>query len=98
VKQSVAAYVGCLSGAVMKEAYLETIRAAGFEKVKIVDEIALASGFEGVEIVDGSPLSVDCFANDPTVQTVRSSLGLTPEELDDVANAVRSIKVAGRKP
>ena len=83
MKQSVAAYVGCLSGAVMKEAYLETIRAAGFE---------------GVEIVDGSPLSVDCFANDPTVQTVRSSLGLTPEELDDVANAVRSIKVAGRKP
>ena len=82
----------------MKDGFFESIRAAGFEGVEIVDETALAAGFEGVEIVDGSPLSVDCFANDPTVQTVRSSLGLTPEELDDVANAVRSIKVAGRKP
>ena len=51
----------------MKDGYLETIRAAGFEGVEIVDETALAAGFEGVEIVDGSPLSLDCFANDPTV-------------------------------
>jgi arsenite methyltransferase len=98
VKQSVAAYVGCLSGAIMKDDYLETIRDAGFEGVKIVDETALASGFEGVEIVDGSALSLDCFANDPTVQTVKGSLSLTPDELDDVANAVRSIKVVGEKP
>ena len=98
VKQSVAAYVGCLSGAIMKDAYLETIHAAGFEGVEIVDETVLASGFEGVEIVDGSAPSLDCFANDPTVQTIRSSLSLTPEELDDVANAVRSIKVVGEKP
>jgi len=98
VKQSVAAYVGCLSGAIMKDAYLETIRAAGFEGVKIVDETALASGFEGVEIVDGSALSLDCFANDPTVQTIRNSLSLTPEELDEIAGAVRSIKVVGEKP
>jgi SAM-dependent methyltransferase len=98
VKQSVAAYVGCLSGAIMKDDYLETIRDAGFEGVKIVDETALASGFDSVEIVDGSALSLDCFANDPTVQTIRNSLSLTPDELDDVANAVRSIKVVGEKP
>jgi SAM-dependent methyltransferase len=96
VKQSVAAYVGCLSGAIMKDAYLETIRTAGFEGVRIVDEAALTTGFEGVEIVDGSALSLDCCANDPSVQTVRSSL--TPDELEDVANAVRSIKVVGEKP
>ena len=83
VKQSVAAYVGCLSGAIMKDAYLETIRAAGFEGVRIVDEAAF-------------PL--DCMANDPTAQMIGSSLSLTPEELDDVANAVRSIKVVGEKP
>jgi hypothetical protein len=51
-----------------------------------------------VEIVEGSALSLDCFANDPTVQTIRDSLSLTPDELDDVANAVRSIKVVGEKP
>jgi len=98
VKQSVAAYVGCLSGAIMKDAYLETIRAAGFEGVEIVNETALASGFEGVEIVEGSAISLDCMANDPTVQTIRSSLSLTPEELDEIAGAVRSIKVVGEKP
>jgi SAM-dependent methyltransferase len=98
VKQSVAAYVGCLSGAIMKDDYLETIRAAGFEGVEIVDETALASGFEGVEIVDGSALSLDCFANDPTVQTARNNLNLTPEELENVASAVVSIIVVGEKP
>ncbi len=83
VKQSVAAYVGCLSGAIMKDAYLETIRAAGFEGVETVDEAALA---------------LDCFANDPIVQTARNNLSLTPEELDNVASAVVSIKVVGEKP
>ena len=83
VKQSVAAYVGCLSGAIMKDAYLETISAAGFEGVRIVDEAAF-------------PL--DCMANDPTAQTIGSTLSLTPKELEDVANAVRSIKVVGEKP
>jgi SAM-dependent methyltransferase len=83
VKQSVVAYVGCLSGAIMKDAYLETIRAAGFEGVRIVDEAAF-------------PL--DCMANDPTAQTIGSTLSLTAEELEDVANAVRSIKVVGEKP
>ena len=82
----------------MKDAYLETIRAAGFEGVEIVDESALTSGFEGVEIVDESALSLDCMANDPTVQTIRNSLSLTPEELDEIAGAVRSIKVVGEKP
>ena len=41
VKQSVAAYVGCLSGAIMKDAYIATIRAAGFEDVRIVEEVLL---------------------------------------------------------
>ena len=83
VKQSVAAYVGCLSGAIMKDAYLETIREAEFTNVQIVDEAAF-------------PL--DCMANDPTAQTIGSSLSLTPEELNDVADAVRSLKVVGEKP
>jgi len=83
VKQSVAAYVGCLSGAIMKDAYLETIREAEFTNVQIVDEAAF-------------PL--DCMANDPTAQTIESSLSLTPEELNDVADAVRSLKVVGEKP
>jgi len=83
VKQSAAAYVGCLSGAIMKDAYIETIRAAGFKGVRVVEETAF-------------PL--DCMANDPTAQAIGSSLNLTSEELDNLADAVRSIKVVGEKP
>ncbi|MEM3017852.1 MAG: arsenite methyltransferase, partial [Candidatus Bathyarchaeia archaeon] len=38
VKGSVEAYVGCLSGAIMKRDYVRLIEEVGFQKVKIVDE------------------------------------------------------------
>ena len=38
LRQSVSAYVGCVAGALMKEDYLNTIRAAGFGDVKVLDE------------------------------------------------------------
>src|SRR5512139_1867555 len=38
LKNSIEAYVGCLAGAVMKDDYIDAIRRAGFENVKIIDE------------------------------------------------------------
>ena len=83
VKQSVAAYVGCLSGAIMKDAYIATIRAAGFDDVRIVEE---------------SSFPLDYMASDPSAQAIRDSINLTPDELRDLADSVVSIKVAGKKP
>ncbi len=83
VKQSVAAYVGCLSGAIMKDAYIATIRAAGFDDVRIVEE---------------SSFPLDYKASDPSAQAIRDSINLTPDELRDLADSVVSIKVAGKKP
>jgi arsenite methyltransferase len=83
VKQSVAAYVGCLSGAIMKDAYIATIRAAGFNEVRIVEE---------------SSFPLDYMASDPSAQAIRDSINLTPDELRDLADSVVSIKVAGKKP
>jgi SAM-dependent methyltransferase len=83
VRDSTAAYVGCLSGAIMKDAYLEAIRAAGFENVRIVAE---------------SSFPLDCMANDPTAQAIGNTINLTPDELRDLADSVVSIKVAGKKP
>jgi arsenite methyltransferase len=37
-KQSMVAYIGCLSGAISKNEYLKALKAAGFKDVKIVDE------------------------------------------------------------
>src|SRR4030066_2240317 len=38
IKNSVAAYIGCLAGAIMKDKYLEAIKAAGFKRVNIIGE------------------------------------------------------------
>jgi len=81
-KDSAAAYVSCLSGAIMKDAYLEAIRAAGFENVHIVEE---------------SSFPLDCMANDPTAQAIGTTMNLTPNELRDLAHSVVSIKVTGKK-
>ena len=67
----------------MKDGYLATIRAAGFESVRIVEE---------------SSFPLDCMANDPTAQAIGNTTNLTPDELGDLADSVVSIKVAGKKP
>lgn len=83
VKKSVEAYVGCLSGAIMKQKYLETIRKAGFEEVKVMEE---------------SQFPVEYMANDPTAKAAVAELGWTSETVKDIANAVASVKVYGKKP
>lgn len=39
IKNSVAAYIGCLAGAVHKSEYLEFIKRAGFKKTKVLNEV-----------------------------------------------------------
>ncbi|VVB68483.1 Putative arsenite methyltransferase [uncultured archaeon] len=84
VKQSAEAYVGCLSGAVEKERYLEIIR---------------SSGFEDVEIIEESTLSLDLLKSDPIgqalVEKVSSGKG---KELEAMDAAASSIRVQARKP
>ena len=38
IKKSKEAYVGCISGAIMKDEYLGLIKEAGFQNVRILDE------------------------------------------------------------
>jgi len=44
IKNSIAAYTGCVAGAYLKEDYLATIAEAGFDDVSIVSEQAFGSG------------------------------------------------------
>lgn len=83
IKGSVEAYIGCLSGAILKDEYLDAIRAAGFGEVSVVDE---------------SAFPVKLMANDPTAQAIIENLEIPDEQMRDVANAVASIKVRGIKP
>ena len=83
IKNSVAAYVGCVAGAITKKEYLEAIRAAGFEETKILDEATFPKEF---------------LANDPTAREVAKNLKLSREKTKDLASSVVSIKVSAIKP
>jgi arsenite methyltransferase len=83
VKNSIEAYVGCLSGALMKELYIGCIREAGFQDIKIVDETFFP---------------IEFMANDPTGGVVIEKQELPLEELNEVAGSVISIKVHAVKP
>ncbi|MQY73368.1 MAG: arsenite methyltransferase, partial [Dehalococcoidia bacterium] len=83
IRKSVAAYVGCISGALMKAEYLATITEAGFQEVQVLDEAIFP---------------IDYMANDPTVKAVINKMDLSEDEIKDTANSVASIKVRGIKP
>lgn len=83
VKNSIEAYVGCLSGAMLKGAYLEAVEAAGFQEVKIVDETSFP---------------VDYMLNDPTAQAIIEDSKMSPQEAREVASAVLSVRVQAIRP
>ncbi len=83
VRESAAAYVGCISGAAPREEYLGMIAAAGFEEVEIAEE---------------SVFPIDCMANDPTAQAVAAELKLPERELKRLLSAVVSARIKAVKP
>ncbi len=83
VKNSVAAYVGCVAGASLKEEYLEAMRQAGFADVVVQSE---------------APFPVDCVTTDPMLSGLAQSMNLTLAELArQAAETVVSVRVSGFK-
>jgi len=83
IKDSIEAYIGCLSGAIMRDEYIDTIKAAGFEEVRIIDETSFP---------------IEYMANAPTAKAIIENLRIPPETVKEVASSVISIKVHGVKP
>lgn len=83
IKESIAAYVGCISGAMMKGDYLAAIREAGFQEVKVIDEIFFP---------------IEGMTNDPLAKAVIDKLNITSEKIENIVSSVVSIKVRGIKP
>lgn len=83
IRNSTAAYIGCVSGAMLKEDYLATIRDAGFGEVKILEETSFPLEF---------------IADDPLAQEVIGKLSLLQEKIKNSAGSVVSIKAQGMKP
>jgi arsenite methyltransferase len=83
IRGSIAAYVGCVAGAVLKDQYLDAMRLAGFDDIQVISE-------------DVFP--VDLVEHDPTAKAIIEGLQLSEEELKDIARSVVSMKVAAVKP
>jgi arsenite methyltransferase len=83
IRDSVAAYVGCVAGAVTKREYLEAIQGAGFEDTEVLGEAAFP---------------IDFLANDPTAGEIATNLKLPREKAEDLARSVVSIQVSAVKP
>jgi SAM-dependent methyltransferase len=83
VRDSVAAYVGCVAGALLKTDYLSAVTEAGFTDVRVVSE---------------EHYPVDLLTDDPRAGQVMADSGLSREELLAAAQSVVSIKVFARKP
>jgi hypothetical protein len=83
IRKNVQAYVGCISGAEMKDKYLRLIEDAGFEQVKVIDE---------------NNFAIENMANDPTAKAIIKTSEMPAEKIKKLANSVASIKVSGIKP
>ncbi|MDY6845216.1 MAG: arsenite methyltransferase [Thermodesulfobacteriota bacterium] len=83
IKNSVAAYVRCLSGAIMRDEYIMSITSAGFQDVMIIDETSF---------------SLEYMAHDPTVKALIENFNIPLEQLKEIGKPAVSIKVQGGKP
>ena len=83
IKNSVEAYIGCVSGAMMRDEYIEAIKSGGFQEVRIIDETSF---------------SIDCMANDPTAKTIVKDSGIQSEQVKGGSDLVSSVKVSAAKP
>ena len=82
VVESVDAYLGCVGGASLRDAYLGTIRSAGFEEVR----------------VDAEASFIDAIAlDDPAVQAIMKELDISGEQAKEYASSVTSLHVFARK-
>jgi len=83
IKNSIEAYIGCISGALMKGEYIEVIREAGFHEVKIIGEASFP---------------IEFMADDSTTKAIIEDLNIPIEKIKEISNSVASIKVQGIKP
>lgn len=83
IKDSVAAYIGCVAGATIQDEYIKAIKSAGFKQVNIVDETAF---------------SADYSSDDPIVQALANDVGVSQADLKKLGSSIKSIKVHAVKP
>jgi len=85
IKNNAQAYIGCVSGAILKDSYINLIKKAGFKDVQIIDEVSF-------------PL--DSLISDSTIQAFFGQLkdkDISIESILESVSSVKSIKVRAIK-
>lgn len=82
IMNSAAAYVGCVSGAIMRDEYIKLIE---------------LSGFHDVEVVEEKLFPIDCLTSDPTVNAIIDDSAISPELIKQSADSIVSINVRAVK-
>jgi arsenite methyltransferase len=81
LRENSQAYTSCISGAELKEKYLNFIREAGFKEVKVIDE---------------TNFPIDFIVSDTTQEFIKT-LGISAEETKEIGKCIVSIKVSAIK-
>lgn len=82
IRDSVEAYVGCVSGALLRDEYLGCMETAGFRDIEVIDE---------------TPFPFDCLINDPTAKAIIEDERLSAETAKGIAATIISLKVQAHK-
>lgn len=104
IKESVEAYVGCISGAIMKDEYIGYIKKAGFQDIKIIGqtnypiEAMALRNRTAISRTQSRESSRFRGANDVTAQVAKNNPDIKHEDLRGVENSIVSIKVCAIKP
>jgi SAM-dependent methyltransferase len=83
IKNNMSAYVGCISGAIIKDDYLNAIKKAGFTDIKIIDDASF-------------PLKY--IVSDDTATIIKNDLNLSENQVKNLEDSILSIKVCAIKP
>lgn len=83
ILNSMEAYVSCVAGAMLKDDYLELVKNAGFQDVKIISETVFPK---------------DSWINDPITKSIIEKLQVSKEKVEGIADSVISIKFSATKP
>ncbi|WP_157197336.1 methyltransferase domain-containing protein [Methanohalobium evestigatum] len=85
IKDSVQAYVGCISGAILKRHYLDIIMNTGFSEVWQIDESEI-------------PFDViDAIIPEQEQKKVMNDFNLSYDDVKNLVDKVASIRIEGRK-
>jgi len=83
IQEDIEAYSSCIAGAELKDKYLELIHKAGFQDVKVLTE---------------KVYPLEYIISEPGTKETIKRLGVTFDEVKDVAESVVSVSASATKP